>query len=143
LKGWEKEADYYLDYLELSDGKYRLIEGFSHGMKQKLVIISSILHKPELLLIDEPMVGLDPKSSRKVKELIKKLSFEGCGIVLSTHSLDVAEELSSRIGIINKGQLVAEGTLNDLKKIAKGEGTDLEEIFLKITEEEFEEQKSL
>lgn len=143
LKGWEKEADYYFEYLELSDGKYRLIEGFSHGMKQKLVIISSILHKPELLLIDEPMVGLDPKSSRKVKELIKKLSSEGCGVVLSTHSLDVAEELSSKIGIINKGKLVAEGTLNDLRKMAKGEGNDLEEIFLRITEEEFEEQKSL
>lgn len=141
IKGWEEKGEKLIDYLDLKENKFRLIETFSHGMKQKLVIISSILHSPKLLLIDEPMVGLDPKSARKVKSLLKNLAENGAAIVLSTHSLDVAQELSTRIGIINKGKMVAEGSFEDLKKIADFEGSDLEDVFLKITEEELEDKK--
>lgn len=142
IKNWEEKAEFYFDFFELRESIHRLIEGFSHGMKQKLVIISSILHNPKLLLIDEPMVGLDPKSSRKVKEIFKKLSSEGAALVLSTHSLDVAEELSNRIGIINKGKLVAEGTMSELIEKSKTSNKDLESVFLKLTEEceEFNEE---
>ncbi len=132
---WEGKADYYLDFFELRDSINRLIEGYSHGMKQKLVIVSSILHSPKLLLIDEPMVGLDPKSSRKVRELFKKISSQGTALILSTHSLGVAEELSNKIGIINKGKLVAEGTMEELIEKSKTTDKDLETVFLKLTEE--------
>ncbi|NMB98933.1 MAG: ABC transporter ATP-binding protein [Thermoanaerobaculaceae bacterium] len=134
-KNWEEKAEYYFEFFELKESIHRLIEGFSHGMKQKLVIISSILHDPKLLLIDEPMVGLDPKSSRKVRELFKRLSSDGVALVLSTHSLDVAEELSHRIGIINRGKLVAEGTMAELIEQSKTSNKDLESVFLKLTEE--------
>lgn len=135
IKNWEAKAEYYFEFFELKESIHRLIEGFSHGMKQKLVIISSILHDPKLLLIDEPMVGLDPKSSRKVRELFKRLSSDGAALVLSTHSLDVAEELSHRIGIINRGKLVAEGTMPELIEQSKTSNKDLESVFLKLTEE--------
>ncbi|MFB3851488.1 MAG: ABC transporter ATP-binding protein [Acidobacteriota bacterium] len=142
IKNWEEKAEYYFEFFELKESIHRLIEGFSHGMKQKLVIISSILHDPKLLLIDEPMVGLDPKSSRKVRELFKRLSSDGAALVLSTHSLDVAEELSHRIGIINRGKLVAEGTMAELIEQSKTSNKDLESVFLKLTEEsdEFDEK---
>jgi ABC-2 type transport system ATP-binding protein len=142
IENWEEKADDYFDFFELKESVHRLIEGFSHGMKQKLVIISSILHNPKLLLIDEPMVGLDPKSSRKVRELFKKLSSDGAALVLSTHSLDVAQELSNRIGIITKGKLIAEGTMSELIEKSKTSNKDLESVFLKLTEEydEFNEK---
>lgn len=143
IKNWEEKADYYFDYFNLKDNLHKLIESFSHGMKQKLFIISSILHSPKLLLIDEPMVGLDPKSSRKVKELFRKLSDEGTAIVLSTHTLEMAEELSSKIGIINNGRLVAVGNMEQLIKKSKTLDKDLESIFLKLTEESEDENKGV
>lgn len=135
LKDWEKDALSYFRFFRIEEAAHRLIEGFSHGMKQKLVITSSLLHKPKLLLVDEPMVGLDPKSSRDVKDLFRKLADEGCALFLSTHSLDMAEELATRIGIINRGRLMAEGTMEDLRKVAKSPGSGLESVFLQITEE--------
>lgn len=135
IQHWEEMANQYFEFFELKESVHRIIEGYSHGMKQKLVIISSILHNPKLLLIDEPMVGLDPKSSKKVKELFKKLSANGVALILSTHSLDVAEELSTRIGIINKGKLTAEGTMSELIEVSKTSSKDLESVFLKLTEE--------
>jgi ABC-2 type transport system ATP-binding protein len=135
LKNWEDEARRYFKFFQIEEAAHRLIEGFSHGMKQKLVIASSLLHKPELLLVDEPMVGLDPKSSRDVKNLFKKLAGDGCALFLSTHSLDMAEELATRIGIINKGRLLAQGTMDELREHAKSPGSGLEDVFLDITEE--------
>jgi ABC-2 type transport system ATP-binding protein len=135
LKNWENEARSFLKFFQIEDSANRLIEGFSHGMKQKLVITSSLLHKPKLLMVDEPMVGLDPKSSRDVKNLFKKLAGEGAALFLSTHSLDMAEELAHRIGIINRGKLLAEGTMDELREFAKSPGSGLESVFLQITEE--------
>ncbi len=141
LRGWEEDARSYFRFFRIEGSENRLLEGFSHGMKQKLVITSSLLHHPELLLVDEPMVGLDPKSSRDVKDLFRRLAGDGCALFLSTHSLDMAEELADRIGIINKGRLLAEGTMEDLRGIAKSPGSGLESVFLQITEEITDEDK--
>ncbi len=135
LKGWEPRALEYLEMFALTDWRHQLIEGFSHGMRQKLSLAGGLLHTPELLLVDEPMVGLDPRSSRVVKDLFMSLAHDGMGVLLSTHSLDVAQELAHRIGILNKGVLVAEGTFGEIQQQTE-RGGSLEEVFLKITEEE-------
>ncbi len=123
------------EYLELFDllwAKDRLIEDFSHGMKQKLVIISALLHDPELLVIDEPMVGLDPKGVRVLKDLFVRLAKEGKTIFLSTHTMSVAQELCDRVAILNRGRVVALGSMDDLQK---NQDENLEKIFLRLTEE--------
>ncbi len=111
-----------------------LVEGYSHGMRQRLVMCGALLHDPRLLIIDEPMVGLDPSGARLVKEIFRELRDRGTTIFLSTHSLDVAEEVSDRVGIIYGGRLLTVGTIPELKTIAKQDGR-LEALFLKITTE--------
>ncbi len=138
LKAWERSAESYLDLFKLSEWKHQLIEGYSHGMRQKLVLTGALLHGPQLLLVDEPMVGLDPRSVRDVKELFGRLAVGGRGLFLSTHSLDTAAQVAHRIGILNRGRLVAEGTFEHLQELAKQPGSTLEEVFLKLTEEEGE-----
>ncbi len=115
--------------------KDHLLEYYSHGMRQKLVFAASLLHDPNVMIIDEPMVGLDPHSAKVVKDILKNKSREGVTIFLSTHTLSVAEELSDRIGIIDKGKLMAIGTLDSLKSSFDIKGK-LEDVFLRITEEE-------
>ncbi|MCK6472256.1 MAG: ABC transporter ATP-binding protein [Planctomycetes bacterium] len=116
-----------------------LCESFSHGMKQRVVIASALLHEPRLLVIDEPMVGLDPKSARTLKDLLGRLAREDrVTIFMSTHTLSVAEELADRIGILSKGQLVALGTLEELRALQQKRGVPghqrLEDLFLDLTE---------
>ena len=130
-----QDAEELLEMFQLSHAKYRLIEDFSHGMKQKLVIISSLLSDPKLLVIDEPMVGLDPKGATILKALFRKLASAGKTIFLSTHTMSVAEELCDRISIIHAGKIKASGSMSELRNLGKGDG-NLEQIFLKITEEE-------
>lgn len=109
-------------------------EEYSHGMRQKLVFCSALLHQPKVLVVDEPMVGLDPLSARLVKDLLKQYALKGNTVFISTHVLSVAEELCDRIGIIHKGKLIAVGTLAELKtKAAKG-AINLETLFLELTE---------
>jgi len=110
-----------------------LIEGFSHGMKQRLVLIATLLHHPRVFIVDEPMVGLDPQGARQIKRVIRDVAAEGRTVFLSTHSLDVAQEVCDRIGIIQHGRLVALGTLEELRK---GGDANLEAVFLKVVEEE-------
>ena len=112
------------------------IENLSHGTRQRLAFASALLHEPEVIIVDEPMVGLDPKNARVVKEELKARSRAGATVFLSTHLLNVAEELADRIGIINGGRLIAAGTVAEVRK-QFGAGTDrsLEELFLGITEE--------
>ncbi len=119
----------------LEKDKDHLLEYYSHGMRQKLVFAASLLHDPSVMIIDEPMVGLDPHSAKVVKDILKNKSKEGVTIFLSTHTLSVAEELSDRIGIIDKGKLMAIGTLDSLKSSFDIKGK-LEDVFLRITEEE-------
>ena len=126
-------AEQYLELFDLTDWRHHLIEGYSHGMRQKLIITSILMLEPPLIVVDEPMVGLDPKSARIVKELFKSHAARGAAIFLSTHSLEIAEELCDRIGIILNGRLKALGNLKDLQREARLEHSDLEEIFLELT----------
>ncbi len=111
-----------------------LTENLSHGTRQRLALASALLHEPQVLIIDEPMVGLDPMHARIVKDELKERSRRGVTVFLSTHTLSVAEEMADRVGIINHGRLVALGTVEELKRQAQGGGS-LESVFLELVEE--------
>jgi len=113
-----------------------LIESYSHGMKQRLIISSALLHDPTVIIVDEPMVGLDPAAIKMVKNMFRELAREGMTIFMSTHTLAVAEDICDRIGVIHRGSLIATGTTGDLRRIAGIEEADLEEVFLNLTEEQ-------
>jgi len=124
-----------LEEFHLSPWAEELIEGYSHGMKQRLVISSALIHNPKVIVVDEPMVGLDPKGKNMVKNIFLNLASQGKTVFMSTHTLELAQELCHRIAIINKGRVIAIGTMEELKEMAE-EGKDyLEAIFLKLTEE--------
>ncbi len=113
-----------------------LVESYSHGMKQRLIISAAILHDPKVIVVDEPMVGLDPAGSRMVKNLFRNLAKEGTTIFMSTHTLGMAEDVCDRIGIIHKGSLIAAGTTQELMGRAQVREGDLEEVFMILTEGE-------
>ncbi|MBN2476770.1 MAG: ABC transporter ATP-binding protein [Pirellulales bacterium] len=119
---------------ELTGFLDRLIETYSHGMKQRLVFASALLHDPEVLIIDEPMVGLDPRSVRMVKDLLRARVASGTTIFMSTHTLAVAEEIADRIGILNNGRLHFLGTMEELRQASPAQHTSLESLFLKLTD---------
>ena len=124
-----------LRLFDLADWSDELIESFSHGMKQRLVMVSALLHEPEVLVIDEPMVGLDPRGVRMLKNLFRGLRDRGVTLLLSTHTLSVAEEICDRVAIIHKGRLVSVGTVEDLRLLAHRHEAGLEEVFLTLTSE--------
>lgn len=126
-------TDHFLQLFDLTDWQDHLIESYSHGMRQKLIITAAFMLEPPLIIVDEPMVGLDPKSARIVKELFKKHARHGGTIFLSTHSLEIAEELCDRIAIILEGRIKASGNMNSLRKQAQIEESALEDIFLELT----------
>jgi ABC-2 type transport system ATP-binding protein len=132
---FNSETESYLKMFDLSNWQDHLIESYSHGMRQKLIMTSVFMLDQPLMIIDEPMVGLDPKSARIVKELFKQKAAEGITIFLSTHSLEIAEELCQRIAIITNGTLHITGSMEELRKKADMEEQDinLEEIFLELT----------
>jgi ABC-2 type transport system ATP-binding protein len=125
-----------LEHLELTHWKDELVESYSHGMKQRLVVCAALIHQPRILVVDEPMVGMDPKGARTIKDLFCSLSRNGTTIFLSTHSIGVAEEICHRIGIIQKGRLIACGTMNELHERAAGRHGNLESVFLELTREQ-------
>ena len=112
-----------------------LTQNYSHGMRQRTVFAAALLHEPSVLIVDEPTVGLDPRSIRLLKDILRNETKRGATVFLSTHSLDIAQELSDRIGVIQEGKLIGCGTLDELRQRADLNGT-LEEVFLKMTEEE-------
>jgi ABC-2 type transport system ATP-binding protein len=122
-----------LELFELSHWSDELIESFSHGMKQRLIMCSALLHEPKVIVVDEPMVGLDPRAARLVKDIFRDQAQKGKTIFMSTHSLEVAQEVCQEIAIIQAGKIIATGTAEDLKRQA-GVGGNLENIFLKLTE---------
>lgn len=126
----------YLESLEAEQYYDKLVATLSRGNKQKMQIIAALLHEPKLLIMDEPLTGLDAKSARVVKEILELHAENGGSVILSTHILEVAEEVCDRICIINKGKAVATGTMDELSKLADKAGADLEEIFLKLTEQD-------
>jgi ABC-2 type transport system ATP-binding protein len=127
-----------LDHLELTAWKDELVESYSHGMKQRLVVCAALIHEPRILIIDEPMVGMDPKGARTLKDLFRSLAANGTTVFLSTHSISVAEEICHRIGIIQKGRLIACGAMADIhRQASNGNGLNgnLESVFLELTRE--------
>jgi ABC-2 type transport system ATP-binding protein len=128
----EEKRESLLEFFDLKEYSDILIEEYSHGMRQKLVIIATLIHNPQLIIVDEPMVGLDPKTVKLVKGMLKQSSRDGRTIFMSTHTLSLAEEICDRIGIIDKGNLIAIGTMDELRKKSGIDGR-LEEIFLKLT----------
>ncbi len=128
----EKNARELVRRFHLSEFVDRPIEGLSHGTRQRIAIVSALLHDPEVFVIDEPMVGLDPQHARVVKDVLKERSLAGMTVLVSTHQLSIAEEMADRIGIINGGKLIAVGTREELRRQSGATG-ELEEIFLSLT----------
>ncbi len=132
---FKQKAVMLLKQFALLNWADELIEAYSHGMKQRLIIASALLHDPQVLIIDEPMVGLDPEAVHMVKDILKDLAARQTTIFVSTHTLSIAEDLCHRIGLIHRGNLLAEGSLDELKNIAKLGEARLEEVFLTIIKE--------
>lgn len=130
----KERLDYYLGFFDIRDAMNDQISTYSHGMAQRLAIIGALIHDPQVLILDEPMVGLDAKSAYNLKEILRERAKAGKCIMFSTHVMEVAQELCDRIGIINKGKLIAIGSLDEIKHIANKDGT-LESIFLELTDE--------
>jgi ABC-2 type transport system ATP-binding protein len=126
-------AQELLEQLELWAHRDEHCEGFSRGMKQKTVLAGALIHDPRLLILDEPLTGLDANIARQVKDLLLERVRTGCTVILTTHILEVAERLVSRVGIVQHGKLVAEGTLGELRATAGAEHGSLEQIFLQLT----------
>ena len=122
-----------LEVLELGRWEHELVESFSHGMKQRLVMSAAFLHRPRAVLVDEPMVGLDPRGARLIKDVFRRMSAHGVGILMSTHTLEVAQEMCDRISIILKGRIIARGTVDELREMAGGRDEQLTPVFLKLT----------
>ena len=129
----EREISRLVELFGMKDFVRELAESYSHGMKQRLVLAATLLHRPKVMLVDEPLVGLDPHHARLVKEVFKELARGGTSIFLSTHILSVAEDFADRIGIMLQGKMVALGRMEELRGQAHSDGR-LEEIFFKITE---------
>ena len=123
----------FLELFELTPWGDELIESYSHCMRQKLVMCAALLHQPRVLVVDEPMVGLDPKGARLVKRLLRGLCDRGTTIFMSTHTLEVAEQMCDRIGIVQSGELVALGTKDELRQLVQSDVSRLEDIFLQLT----------
>jgi ABC-2 type transport system ATP-binding protein len=128
----EKNAQELVARFHLAEFADRSLEGLSHGTRQRVAIVAALLHDPEVFVIDEPMVGLDPQHGRIVKDVLKERSLAGMTVLISTHQLSIAEEMADRIGIINNGKLIAVGTHDELRK-QSGNSGQLEEVFLSLT----------
>jgi len=131
----KEKIQYYSTLFNIENALSDIISSYSHGMKQKLVLTSALVNTPDLFILDEPMVGLDPKSSFNLKEIMRKMCDEGKTVFFSTHVMEVAEKLCDRIAIINNGKIIAHGTMEELRSTAK-EKQSLENIFLELTEDE-------
>ncbi|MGE5775903.1 MAG: ABC transporter ATP-binding protein, partial [Chloroflexota bacterium] len=122
-----------LRMFELANAADDTVDSYSHGMQQKASLAAALMHDPKVLVLDEPTVGLDPKSARLIKDILRQLADRGAAIMLSTHILEIAERMCDRIGIINKGQLIAAGTMDELRTLDKTGQASLEDIFLSLT----------
>ncbi len=146
LKGVDTEIERWLEFFALQDFANELIETYSHGMKQKLTIIAAMLPEPPVLIVDEPMVGLDPKAAKQARELFSNYAEKGNTVLLTTHSLPVAEAVAHRIAVLDRGHILAQGTLEELQNRTNEErngveGNTLERIFFKLVEEEAVERE--
>ena len=133
MKNPKQRARELLELFGLTEWSDELVENFSHGMKQRLVMASSLLHQPRVLVVDEPMVGLDPRGTRLVKDIFKDLAAQGVTVFMSTHTLEIVEQMCTRVAIINKGEIIAEGSVEELGRMASMPDSHLEPIFLRLT----------
>jgi ABC-2 type transport system ATP-binding protein len=132
--GVQERVHDMLDLFELRRWEHELVESFSHGMKQRLVMASAFLHRPRAVAVDEPMVGLDPRGARLIKDVFRRMSERGVAILMSTHTLEVAQEMCHRISIIQGGRVIAQGTVDQVRAIAGGTTDEhLTSVFLKLT----------
>jgi len=129
----ERRVAELLEVFELSSWKDELIEAYSHGMRQKLIISSALIHRPECIVVDEPMVGLDPKGARLLKDIFRQFVDRGGTVLMSTHTLEVAEVMCDQIGILQHGKIVAHGTMTEIRRQHAAGDASLEELFLKLT----------
>lgn len=129
----EARASEMLELFELQRWQDELVESFSHGMKQRLVMGAAFLHRPQAVLVDEPMVGLDPRGARLIKDVFRRMADHGVAILMSTHTLEVAQEMCDRISIILKGRIIARGTVDELRVLAGTHDEQLTPVFLKLT----------
>lgn len=129
----EEKIKELLKLFDLAGRGEELIQSYSHGMKQKMAIAGALIHSPKVLFFDEPTVGLDPKSAKIIKDILKFRAKSGDCIFMSTHILEIAERICDRVGIINNGELIAIGNMDELRKISKEDKGNLEEIFLQLT----------
>jgi ABC-2 type transport system ATP-binding protein len=128
----ERRIEELLRLFDLTPVRDDTIDSYSHGMQQKIALASALVHDPKVLVLDEPTVGLDPKSARLIKDLLRQMAGRGAAIFLSTHILEIAERMCDRIGIINRGKLIAVGSMDELRALGAGQ-TSLEDIFLNLT----------
>ncbi|MGE5126028.1 MAG: ABC transporter ATP-binding protein [Betaproteobacteria bacterium] len=131
--GVEARARELLELFELLSWRDELLESFSHGMKQRLVMCAAFLHRPRAVLVDEPMVGLDPRGALLIKDVFRSMSRDGVAILMSTHTLEVAQEMCDQISIILGGRIIARGTVDELRALAGAEDAPLTPVFLKLT----------
>jgi ABC-2 type transport system ATP-binding protein len=129
----ERRIDELLELFELTRWKDELTESYSHGMRQKLIISGALVHRPEVIVVDEPMVGLDPKSARLLKDLFRQFVDRGGTVLMSTHTLEIAETMCDRFAIIHGGRIVAHGTMAEVREQTSSEELGLEDLFLKLT----------
>ena len=142
-----RNANELLEWLALGPHAHERCEGFSKGMRQKVALAGALVHDPRLIILDEPLTGLDAGSARLVKDVLLARVKKGCSVIMTTHILEVAERMAERIGVISKGRLLAEGTLENLRSQTKDRNSSLEEIFLELVEDdneanEFEDVKA-
>jgi ABC-2 type transport system ATP-binding protein len=131
--GLDRRVREMLELFELGRWENELVESFSHGMKQRLVMCAAFLHRPTAVLVDEPMVGLDPRGAKLIKSVFRQMSGHGVAILMSTHTLEVAQEMCDRISIILKGTIIARGTVDELLAMAGDQHEELTTVFLKLT----------
>jgi len=122
-----------LEVFELTSWRDELVEAYSHGMRQKLIISSALIHRPACIVVDEPMVGLDPKAARLLKDIFRQFVGKGGTVLMSTHTLEVAEAMCDRVAIMQHGKIVAQGTVTELRHQNRAGDASLEELFLKLT----------
>lgn len=129
----ESKIDQLLEEYALTEWQDELVESYSHGMKQRLATCSALVHEPKILVVDEPIVGLDPHGAKMLKDSLRKYAKAGMAIMLSTHSLNVAEEISDRLAIIHRGSILTSGSLSEIREISGSHDQDLENVFIKLT----------
>ncbi len=128
-----QRVDDLLRMFDLAGAADDTIDSYSHGMQQKIALAAALMHDPKVLVLDEPTVGLDPKSARLIKDILRQMAERGTAVFLSTHILEIAERMCDRIGIINQGELIAVGTMDQLRSLGKSGERSLEDIFLSLT----------